>query len=165
MIADILYDLDYLPKPNYVEVVLTDTLAPAELTGTAFVFPVCDDGAVVMAVNLLRGIEAAGGHVEPGETVEAAVRREALEEVGCTVGKLTPVGYLRQEVLAPRPEVYRYPHPISYQQFFAAPLIRQDQHTALEECAAAMRISVLAKIPSKTTRLFAARALLLLEKG
>lgn len=33
-----------------------------------------------------------GGHVDPGETVEAAARRELAEETGIEVDDLTPVG-------------------------------------------------------------------------
>ena len=37
-------------------------------------------------------IEAVAGIVEPGETPEEVVRREALEEAGCTIGALEAIG-------------------------------------------------------------------------
>ena len=37
-------------------------------------------------------IEAVAGIVEPGETPEEVVRREALEEAGCTIGALEGIG-------------------------------------------------------------------------
>jgi nudix-type nucleoside diphosphatase (YffH/AdpP family) len=48
---------------------------------------------------LLRGeadhlIEAPAGLLEEGEQPEAAVRREALEEAGLTLGRLEPLGFL-----------------------------------------------------------------------
>lgn len=55
------YDVAYLPTPNTVEVVITNDLAPAELTKTAFMVPVCDDGGIIIAVNQRRGLEIAGG--------------------------------------------------------------------------------------------------------
>lgn len=37
-------------------------------------------------------IEIVAGIIDPGETPEGVVRREAQEEAGCTVGELLPVG-------------------------------------------------------------------------
>ncbi|WP_227010647.1 NUDIX domain-containing protein [Pelagibius marinus] len=37
-------------------------------------------------------IEIVAGIIEPGETPEAVVRREAVEEAGCTLGELLPIG-------------------------------------------------------------------------
>ena len=36
-------------------------------------------------------LEPIAGHIDPGETPQAAARREALEEAGITLGKLEPV--------------------------------------------------------------------------
>ena len=37
-------------------------------------------------------LEAVAGIIEPGESAEAVVRREALEEAGCRIGELVPIG-------------------------------------------------------------------------
>lgn len=37
-------------------------------------------------------VEVVAGIIEPGETAEAVARREVMEESGCTVGALEPIG-------------------------------------------------------------------------
>lgn len=37
-----------------------------------------------------------GGGVEPGESIEAALRRELREETGCTIASITPLGYVSE---------------------------------------------------------------------
>ena len=44
-----------------------------------------------------------GGRIEPGESVEQAVRREVAEECGWTVGALKPLGFHYLEPLTPYP--------------------------------------------------------------
>lgn len=52
-----------------------------------------DAGRFVLADILGRGWSIPGGHLLPGETPEAAVRRETLEEIGATLKPLTRLGH------------------------------------------------------------------------
>lgn len=134
------HDVSYLPLPNTVEIVITNQLAPVELTRTAFMLPVFDDGALLIAQNRRRGLEIAGGHIEGDETPEVAAIREALEETGCTVTGVRPIGYLRMTSKGVAPDGYRYPFPLSYQQFFAGRAERLDSYVENDECVAPIKI-------------------------
>lgn len=114
------HDVEYLPQPNKVEIVITEELAPEDLTRTAFMVPVFDDGGILIAQNRRRGLEIAGGHIEGEETPEIAAVREAYEETGVSVKDVRPIGFLRMTSTGTAPEDYAYPFPLSYQQFFAA---------------------------------------------
>ncbi|MDX1933561.1 MAG: NUDIX domain-containing protein [Capsulimonadales bacterium] len=66
---------------------VTDIPAPA-----ALVFPFYGD-RVVLADIVTRGWCIPSGHIESGETAEAAVRREAMEEAGAILGEVRYIGY------------------------------------------------------------------------
>ena len=117
-------DVGYIAKPNTVEVVLSDKLAPQALTRTAFVLPFLD-GKLVMTHNRRRGIELTGGHIEDGEDAYAAAIREVLEEAACVLSDVTPIGFLRMISKGNVPPDWPYPHPIGYQQFFTAKVVNQ----------------------------------------
>lgn len=118
-------NLSYVPLPNTSELVLTADLPPQRLTPTAFLLPYLDDGSLVMATNRRRGVEIPGGHVEPGETLSEAAAREALEEAGCEVRDIRPIGFQRLVSQGTAPEGHRYPFPVSFQQYFAARIVRK----------------------------------------
>ncbi len=140
VIAHVDYDLPYIPLPNRVEIIVSDALAPVELTQTAFLLPFFDDGDVFLAQHQRRGLEVPGGHIEPGESLIEAAIRECYEEVGCSVVSVRPVGYLKMISEGIAPPRWRYPHPVSYQQFFIGRISAVRDYESTEECAPPVRI-------------------------
>jgi 8-oxo-dGTP pyrophosphatase MutT (NUDIX family) len=112
-------DVPWMPRPNRVRLILDEELPPSELTTTAFVLAF--DGQRLLMTRLTdRGWDIPGGHIEAGESPEAAVRREVLEETACVLGEARLLGYQQLSVLSEAPPNYRYPYPDSYQLFYVA---------------------------------------------
>lgn len=149
-----LEDVSYLPVPNTVEVVISSTICSPVLTSTAFMIPVFADGSVLLARNQNRGIEIPGGHVEGKESLLEAAIREALEETGCTVGDVRPIGFLRMICHGDRPEDHPYPFPVSYQQFFAGRVKKQLPFRITEECDKPIRLHDVTGIERNSVRIF-----------
>lgn len=99
-----------------LQFVVSTTLPPGPncTTGMGLIF----DGAALLLVKNKYGWGPPGGHIEPGETQEAAMRREVQEEARVTVDAARLFGFQKIRVLNdPVPETYRYPVP-SFQCFF-----------------------------------------------
>lgn len=88
---------------------------------------------MVLAKHVDREWTIPGGHVEAGETVEEAMRREALEEAGAVVGRATLFAVERIQRLSGPPLSDRYTEP-AFQVFFVAPLVSLGEPSATEEC-------------------------------
>ncbi len=159
----VIHDIAYLDKPNIVELFITPDVAPLDLTRTAFMIPVFDDGSVMLARNQRRGIEIAGGHVENGECLLKAACREAQEELGVIVRDSVALGYLRMTLLGDVPDDYTYPAPISYQQFFAGRIERLYDYDPNDECDIPIKVWDMSEL-HETIRIFgrAAREAILL---
>jgi 8-oxo-dGTP pyrophosphatase MutT (NUDIX family) len=77
-----------------------------------------------------------GGRLELGESVEAAARREVLEETGWRLGPLTPLGFHHFQHIGDRPAECRYTRRDFVQPVFVAEGLAYDRtardHTQLE---------------------------------
>lgn len=125
-------NIAWLPQPNEGRVVLSSQFPPLELCSTALVLAFA--GNCLLQTQLVkRGWDLVGGHIEPGESPEEAVRRETYEEAGARLGALHLLGYQHLHLLGPRPDGYQYPHPESYQIFFWAHIIALDDLSANQE--------------------------------
>ncbi|HEX7735397.1 MAG TPA: NUDIX domain-containing protein [Ktedonobacteraceae bacterium] len=132
IILQIEHDISWLPLPNEGQMVLSDRLPPLELSATALVLAFSDD-RLLQTQLVKRGWDLVGGHIEPGESPEDAVRREAYEEAGVRLGPLHLVGYQRLRLLGPRLETYSYPYPENYQIFYCARIVALDDFSANAE--------------------------------
>ena len=110
-------NINLLPKPNEYHLVLDDILPPQELI-TAALGLIFEGDRFLMTQLTQRGWDIPGGHIEPSESPEQAVRREVVEETNATIRDLHLLGYARFNILAPKPDGYPYPHPVSYQVFY-----------------------------------------------
>ncbi|UTC29164.1 8-oxo-dGTP diphosphatase [Brevundimonas phage vB_BpoS-Bambus] len=162
VIARTQFDVDWLPKPNRVDLILSDDEAPEDLTRTAFMVPYLDTWAVVLAHNTRRGIEMAGGHIEAGEGMLDAALRELREETGVDdVRDPEPLGYLRMFCAGDKPEGhYPYPFPLSYQQIYTGRAMSLGVFEPTDECHAPLVTSSLSdpRITRETVRVYAAAA-------
>jgi 8-oxo-dGTP pyrophosphatase MutT (NUDIX family) len=163
------HNVRFLPQANKIEYVLTMVEAPLELTASAFVIPVFEDGTFLLAHNMRRGAEISGGHVESGETLRMAAQRECLEETGAHIIELKGLGFQRMIVdkSVPKPYGYKYPFPLSFQQFYAAKVETRDQYIPNDECDFPMRVS-LDSIPERIStgnRLFIKEAIRLFAQS
>lgn len=89
-------------------------------TTSAFCF-IFEGNQVILLehANSKRGYDIPGGHLENNETPLEAMEREVLEEVGCLIKNIKPIGCQIIEKLYPEE---KYPDLISNQMFFKAEL-------------------------------------------
>jgi 8-oxo-dGTP pyrophosphatase MutT (NUDIX family) len=115
-------NISWLPLPNEGTTVLSTLLPPLTLIGTAFVLAFAGEH-LLQAHLVQRGWDLPGGHIEAGESPEAAARREVYEETAARLGPLHLLGYQHLRLLGPRPLPCRHSYPESYQVFYWAQLI------------------------------------------
>jgi 8-oxo-dGTP diphosphatase len=126
-------NLEWLPVPNTVHLVLSDSLPMLNLITSAFALAFVDD-RLLMTDVVGRGWDIPGGHIEEGEQPEDAARREVSEETGAKLGPMQPIAYQHIRLLAPPPAEYCYPYPDSYQVFYVARIMSLGSFDATGEC-------------------------------
>ena len=127
-------DIAWLPLPNEIALILDDQLPPIAAITSALALAF--DGERILMTNLRqRGWDIPGGHLEPGETPEAAMRREVMEEAGAQLADVRLLGYQRIRLLGIVPAGYRYPHPDSYQVLYLARVAALADFAATEEAS------------------------------
>lgn len=119
------------------EVYETTTPPPAELC-TAVMCVAVREGKVVLARSV-RGWGMLGGHIEDGESLEEALKREALEEGGFRIDNYGQ--FAVRKIVAKTPVSHErsskaYPFPVSYITYYwattSAPLVAPEGEEVLE---------------------------------
>lgn len=104
---------------------LTSIMPSEELCSAAFCIALRGDKIVLMRAK--RGWGMLGGHIEEGESVIDALRREALEEGGFIIETYRLCGYRKIIATTPSPHPTpgrSYPFPISHIPFYLATTTR-----------------------------------------
>lgn len=126
---------EFGPAPTRFRITLTmtDEWPPEANVSAAHCLAFSGD-RLVLARHVDRGWTIPGGHVEAGESVIDAMRREALEEAGVSVGTPTLFAVERIERLSGPRLSDRYTEP-AFQVFFIAPVVGDlTAPSAVEEC-------------------------------
>lgn len=165
-------NIGYIPTPNTMEFHFTEETPTIDLTPTAFLFPITNEGHIVLARHVgeeaHRGISIPGGHVDPGETLMEAAVREAIEETGSVIVNDTamPIGYQKTISYADKPDGYKYPFPISHQQFYVGRAEKLIPVSA-EECGDPIildPLQALLSLPRRRDRIVCYAAIMMAEK-
>lgn len=128
------HNIGWLPLPNEIALILDTQLPPLPAITSALALAF--DGERILMTNLRkRGWDIPGGHLEPGELPEVAMRREVLEEANALLTDVRLFGYQRIRLLGQVPAGYRYPSPDSYQVFYLARVAELGKFTGTEEAS------------------------------
>ena len=112
-------NIGFLPKPNEERLILSRDL-PLSAHCTAVFALAFDRGRLLLTQDKEWGWAFPGGHIEAGEDIEDAIRRETYEETGARLGEIGVLGYTHFHISGPKPEGYKYPYPDSYLVYYWA---------------------------------------------
>jgi len=110
--------IDWGDMPLRLASYLTTELPP--LRYITSVRAVVDHNAVLVFHDGNKHHILPGGRSEPGESLEATLHREVLEETGYTLRIAKMLGFMHFQHLGPKPDSYGYPYPDFLQLVFVA---------------------------------------------
>lgn len=132
----------YVPGENVMELFSCDEhTAPVDNTTAGFTIAF-DGYNLILARNLIRGFEIAGGHIEPGETAKQAAMRELYEETGCKVNDVQLIIRSTLTCKFEKPLDYKYPFPVSHMDFFMGDVTEVTNNIMVNEVGTPIRIPV-----------------------
>lgn len=121
-------------------IILTHVAPPAEQVTAALALAFSGD-RLLLTDLVRRGLDLPGGHLEPDERPEEAMRREVYEETGAHLGAARLLAWERYRLLEERPPDYPYPYPDSYLVFYHAQVLTIDALAASEETRGAVLLT------------------------
>lgn len=102
-------------------------------------------GKVILAEHKTRGYEFTGGHIEPGESITAAVIREVREEGRAIIDAPQFFGYKKVSPSQPMPHrsipARYYPFPHSYLPYYFSEAVSILEGTSLPEDIVSTRLA------------------------
>ncbi len=116
---------------NTVETWISDELPDLALCTAAYAFVFKDNTFLQTELKEgerpIRQLDIPGGHIDPGESPEAAVIRETFEETGVHVHNPKLLGYLKITTHVPEAENPSiYPYPIGYMLYYVCDVLSEE---------------------------------------
>jgi 8-oxo-dGTP pyrophosphatase MutT (NUDIX family) len=102
--------IEWGDMPLRVSSYLTPMLPPLQYVTSVRAVVSNQDGVIVLHDGSNHHV-LPGGRIESGESVEATLHREVLEETGYALRNAEVLGFMHFRHLGPKPEGYEYPYP------------------------------------------------------
>jgi len=123
-------EVDWLPRGAELRITGSDTPAPIDLTTSVHALCFSDDRILMVSDRDDRGWNIPGGHIEEGEGMEEALKRELQEEAAASIEIIKPIGYYHIHIEGPEPADLRLPYPDGYLQLYFCTLLALDTFTS-----------------------------------
>ena len=137
------FNKSWIPYKNKVDFYICDERAEFDAPVTTvhgFFFNA--NGEILLVRHHKRGWEVPGGHIEEGESFEAAMHRELFEETQKSCEEFHQLGYLKKEAMEAEPDNCHYPYPLSYCIFYSGMISKEAKFTGDEHIVEAKFFSI-----------------------